>query len=33
VRLARPWRRTARAGLYDERIVRGDPRSDVRTTF
>jgi hypothetical protein len=32
-RLARPWRRTARAGLYDERVVRGDPRSEVRTTF
>ena len=32
-RMARPWRRTARAGLYDQRIVRGDPRSDGRTTF
>jgi hypothetical protein len=25
IRLARPWRRAARAGLYDERIVRADP--------
>jgi predicted amidohydrolase len=33
LRLARPWLRTARAGLYDKRVVRGDPRSDVRTTF
>ncbi|MEU8588613.1 carbon-nitrogen hydrolase family protein [Streptomyces sp. NPDC048664] len=33
VRCARPWRRTARAGLYEERIPVGDPRSDVRTTF
>jgi predicted amidohydrolase len=33
IRLARPWRRTARAGLYDKRIVRADPRSETRTTF
>ncbi|MGD0065101.1 MAG: hypothetical protein ABSB76_16840 [Streptosporangiaceae bacterium] len=33
LRLACPWRRTARAGLYEKRIVRGDPRSDVRTAF
>jgi predicted amidohydrolase len=33
LRLARPWRRKARAGLYEKSIVRGDPRSDVRTAF
>lgn len=33
VRLARPWRRLARAGLYDDRMVLGDPRSETRTTF
>lgn len=33
VQLARPWRRTARAGLYDDHVVRGDPRSDDRGTF
>ncbi|MGK4585067.1 carbon-nitrogen hydrolase family protein [Kitasatospora sp. HPMI-4] len=33
VRYARPWRRLARAGLYDERIPIGDTRSDTRTTF
>jgi predicted amidohydrolase len=33
VRCARPWRRTARSGLYDERIPAGDPRSDTRTAF
>ncbi|WP_235502712.1 MULTISPECIES: carbon-nitrogen hydrolase family protein [unclassified Kitasatospora] len=33
VRYARPWRRSARAGLYDERIPVGDPRSDTRTAF
>ncbi|WP_079171320.1 carbon-nitrogen hydrolase family protein [Streptomyces sp. CC53] len=33
VRHARPWRRSARAGLYGERIPVGDPRSDVRTAF
>ncbi|WP_217370367.1 hypothetical protein [Nonomuraea antri] len=33
VRLARPWRRRARAGLYDDRLVPGDPRSEERTTF
>ncbi|MGW0034413.1 carbon-nitrogen hydrolase family protein [Streptomyces sp. NPDC003314] len=32
-RRARPWRRSARAGLYDERTPVGDPRSDVRTAF
>ena len=31
--LARPWRRTVRAGVYDEHIVRGDPRSDDRGDF
>ncbi|GAB2825115.1 carbon-nitrogen hydrolase family protein [Actinoallomurus bryophytorum] len=29
---ARPWRRTARAGVYDPHFVR-DPRSDDRSTF
>lgn len=33
VRCARPWRRTARAGLYEERTPVGDPRSDARTAF
>ncbi|WP_435057759.1 carbon-nitrogen hydrolase family protein [Streptomyces sp. bgisy060] len=33
VRHARPWRRLARAGLYDERIPTADPRSDVHTAF
>ncbi|MEU5148754.1 carbon-nitrogen hydrolase family protein [Streptomyces yangpuensis] len=33
LRYARPWRRLARAGLYDERIPVGDARSDIRTTF
>ncbi|WP_063936617.1 carbon-nitrogen hydrolase family protein [Amycolatopsis azurea] len=33
VRLARPWRRTARAGLYEPHVVQGDPRSDLRTAF
>ncbi|WP_410643477.1 carbon-nitrogen hydrolase family protein [Amycolatopsis sp. lyj-346] len=33
VRLARPWRRTAKASLYEHRVVRGDPRSDTRTAF
>ncbi|MFD4908961.1 carbon-nitrogen hydrolase family protein [Kitasatospora purpeofusca] len=33
VRHARPWRRSARAGLYDERIPVGDARSDTRTEF
>ncbi|WP_405003084.1 carbon-nitrogen hydrolase family protein [Kitasatospora purpeofusca] len=33
VRHARPWRRSARAGLYDERLPVGDTRSDIRTAF
>ncbi|MFF3932916.1 carbon-nitrogen hydrolase family protein [Streptomyces hirsutus] len=33
LRHARPWRRTARAGLYESHIVTGDPRSDTRTSF
>jgi predicted amidohydrolase len=33
IRYARPWRRTARARLYEERIPVGDSRSDTRTTF
>jgi len=31
--LARPWRRTVRAGIYDEHIVRDDPRSEDRGGF
>ncbi|WP_331724337.1 hypothetical protein OG416_36185 (plasmid) [Streptomyces longwoodensis] len=30
---ARPWRRRARQGLYNDWLVDGDPRSDIRTTF
>jgi predicted amidohydrolase len=30
---ARPWRRTARAGIYDRHRVEGDPRSDGRDRF
>lgn len=33
LRYARPWRRSARSGLYDERIPVGDTRSDTRTAF
>jgi hypothetical protein len=33
LRHARPWRRTARAGIYDARTVRDDPRSSNRTSF
>jgi predicted amidohydrolase len=33
LRLARPWRRTARTGLYDRHVVRGDGRSETRTEF
>ncbi|MDT7804761.1 MAG: hypothetical protein QOI78_8194 [Actinomycetota bacterium] len=33
VRLARPWRRTARAGLYDDHVVVGDPRSEDHGSF
>lgn len=33
VRLARPWRRAARAGLYDDHRAPDDPRSDIRTSF
>ncbi|WP_410624441.1 carbon-nitrogen hydrolase family protein [Amycolatopsis sp. cmx-8-4] len=33
VQLARPWRRTAQAGLYDDHVVHGDPRSDDRGSF
>ncbi|MEU6349933.1 carbon-nitrogen hydrolase family protein [Streptomyces sp. NPDC047072] len=32
-RLARPWRRLARGGLYDGHVVVGDGRSDTRTEF
>lgn len=28
--LARPWRRTARAGRYEAHLVSGDPRSEGR---
>lgn len=31
--LARPWRRTARDGIYDPHIVRDDPRSEARNAF
>jgi predicted amidohydrolase len=31
--LARPWRRRARAGLYDDHLVRDDPRSADRAAF
>jgi predicted amidohydrolase len=30
---ARPWRRTARDGIYDPHIVRDDPRSEARNAF
>jgi predicted amidohydrolase len=33
LRYARPWRRTARAGLYDSHVITGDPRSDNRTSL
>jgi hypothetical protein len=33
LRKARPWRRTARTGIYDARTVRDDPRSDIRSSF
>ena len=31
--LARPWRRTARSGIYDAHQVHSDPRSDDRAAF
>jgi predicted amidohydrolase len=31
--LARPWRRSARDGIYEPHIVRGDPRSEARNAF
>ena len=30
---ARPWRRIARSGIYERRLVTGDPRSEGRDTF
>lgn len=33
LKYARPWRRLARAGLYNGRFVDGDPRCDVRVGF
>ncbi len=33
VRLARPWRRAARDGLYDNHRAQEDPHSDIRTSF
>lgn len=33
IRLARPWRRTVGASLYEHRVVHGDPRSNTRTAF
>lgn len=31
--LSRPWRRTARAGVYDAHLVHDDPRSDNRNAL
>jgi predicted amidohydrolase len=31
--LARPWRRKARAGIYDSHLIRDDPRSADRSAF
>ena len=33
VNLARPWRRRVRAGIYDDHLVRDDPRSQDRSGF
>ncbi|MFC8943987.1 carbon-nitrogen hydrolase family protein [Streptomyces rochei] len=33
LRHARPWRRRAQEGSYEDRLVDGDPRSDIRTAF
>lgn len=33
VRYARPWRRAARSGLYEEHRVVADPRSEARSGF
>jgi hypothetical protein len=33
IRLARPWRRAARAGLYDRHLAPEDRRSVIRTSF
>ncbi|TLQ39311.1 carbon-nitrogen hydrolase family protein [Streptomyces marianii] len=33
LRYARPWRRRVQEGLYEDRLVVGDPRSDIRTAF
>jgi hypothetical protein len=33
VRYARPWRREARSGLYEEHRIVADPRSDARSAF
>jgi predicted amidohydrolase len=33
VRKARPWRRTARSGVFGQHMVRDDPRSDDRRGF
>jgi predicted amidohydrolase len=30
---ARPWRRTARGGIYDQHVVHDDPRSTDRSAF
>jgi predicted amidohydrolase len=30
---SRPWRRTARTGIYEPHFVAGDPRSDRRNSF
>ena len=31
--LARPWRRTARGGIYEPHLIRDDPRSEDRAMF
>jgi hypothetical protein len=33
LRQARPWRRRARAGLYEPHFVQDDSRSDNRSSF
>jgi hypothetical protein len=33
VRKARPWRRTARSGVFGQHMVRDDPLSDDRQGF
>jgi hypothetical protein len=33
VNYARPWRRTARGGIYDPYLIHDDPRSSDRAAF